>query len=382
MAVDLPPSAVDRLVDILGKQAGSSAVTVDPKVHFRNLVRASHLPETWTNELAGVWVGDPYIDARSLVMWAAARDRNPADARFTTLGSVLTAALPGLGLDGRATIVAIVVTYGLYVDKELLGALEARYQVPEPASRAALGEPSATPEFNWRGPEDELELQGLFHDEPEFLDVGFLSLAIARSASVCRIEADRGRRIGTGFLVGADIVLTNNHVLEAAAVTDDATAGSLLVRFGSVTAETGREAEGQTFRLAQPGSVIERSPTNELDFALLRVEPKILEAKDVERVPYDAQRPPTKGMGLNILQHPDGQAMKVAFSSNGITGVYPDSGLLQYVTRTAGGSSGSPCFDDDWKVVALHHAERSRAFGAVREGVLLSAIHPRIEAHL
>jgi endonuclease G len=66
--------------------------------------------------------------------------------------------------------------------------------------------------------------------------------------------------------------------------------------------------------------------------------------------------------------------MSLAVNRNGVSSVDAQRGLVQYVTRTAGGSSGSPCFDDDWKVVALHHAERSRPFGSVREGILVSSI--------
>jgi endonuclease G len=91
---------------------------------------------------------------------------------------------------------------------------------------------------------------------------------------------------------------------------------------------------------------------------------------------------PTKRMGLNILQHPGGESMKLALSSNGVTGVYPETGLIQYLTSTRGGSSGSPCFSDEWALVALHHAERSRMFGTIREGILFRAIHSEISSYL
>ena len=73
--------------------------------------------------------------------------------------------------------------------------------------------------------------------------------------------------------------------------------------------------------------------------------------------------------------------MKLAASKDGITSILPN-GLVQYANKAAGGSSGSPCFSEDWKVVALHHAERSRRFGAIREGILLSSIYPEIKRHL
>jgi len=74
--------------------------------------------------------------------------------------------------------------------------------------------------------------------------------------------------------------------------------------------------------------------------------------------------------------------MMLAPSSNGVTGAYPDTGHVQYVSRTAPGSSGAPCFDDDWKVVALHHAVRSKMFGVIGEGILMSAIYGAIREFL
>ena len=65
-----------------------------------------------------------------------------------------------------------------------------------------------------------------------------------------------------------------------------------------------------------------------------------------------------------------------------MTGTYQEKGLIQYVTTAAGGSSGSPCFSDDWKVVALHHAQQARAFGSIREGILMGPILERIQQYL
>ena len=74
--------------------------------------------------------------------------------------------------------------------------------------------------------------------------------------------------------------------------------------------------------------------------------------------------------------------MKVAISSDAVTGVYRESGKIQYVNKTMVGSSGSPCFNDSWKVVALHRALKYRSFGSIREGILFGAIFPEIEEFL
>lgn len=64
---------------------------------------------------------------------------------------------------------------------------------------------------------------------------------------------------------------------------------------------------------------------------------------------------------------------------DGITGVYPNSGLVQYINKAAGGSSGSPCFNENGELVALHHAQRSKSFGTIREGILFSSIYHNLE---
>jgi len=110
---------------------------------------------------------------------------------------------------------------------------------------------------------------------------------------------------------------------------------------------------------------------------LLRVESAILEANAIRPVDY-VQTSPKKGTSIHVLQHPDGETMKIVFGTNGITGVYEHDGLIQYSSQTSTGSSGSPCFNDNWQLVALHHAQRATTFGVVCEGVLFSAIYPQI----
>ena len=74
--------------------------------------------------------------------------------------------------------------------------------------------------------------------------------------------------------------------------------------------------------------------------------------------------------------------MSVDFNVNGVTGTDPKRGLVQYVTRAAPGSSGSPCFNSDWKVVGIHHAERTRIAWCIREGIMLGAILNEIRNEL
>jgi V8-like Glu-specific endopeptidase len=57
---------------------------------------------------------------------------------------------------------------------------------------------------------------------------------------------------------------------------------------------------------------------------------------------------------VNIIQHPAGQKKQIALYHNIVT--LAESGVVQYLTDTLPGASGSPVFNSDWEIVALHHA--------------------------
>ena len=57
---------------------------------------------------------------------------------------------------------------------------------------------------------------------------------------------------------------------------------------------------------------------------------------------------------VTIVQHPGGQKKRVALRDNRIVDVF--DAFLHYAADTEPGSSGSPVFNDQWELVALHHA--------------------------
>jgi len=60
------------------------------------------------------------------------------------------------------------------------------------------------------------------------------------------------------------------------------------------------------------------------------------------------------GDRVYIIQHPNGGPKKIGMIHNVVRMVGPD--VVQYLTDTEEGSSGSPVFDETWSLVALHHA--------------------------
>jgi endonuclease G, mitochondrial len=62
---------------------------------------------------------------------------------------------------------------------------------------------------------------------------------------------------------------------------------------------------------------------------------------------------------VNIVQHPKGELKQIAIRNNTLLDLPEDPGLdklAHYETDTEQGSSGSPVFNDQWEVIALHHS--------------------------
>jgi len=84
---------------------------------------------------------------------------------------------------------------------------------------------------------------------------------------------------------------------------------------------------------------------------------------------------------VNIIQHPGGLPKQIALYHNVV--VFVGGDRVQYLTDTLPGSSGSPVFDSQWRVVALHHSggyltepgsrDRKRVFFR-NEGIHVQAI--------
>jgi hypothetical protein len=238
-----------------------------------------------------------------------------------------------------------------------------------------------------------------------------------REVCVCRVEVPEpgGRSFGTGFLVGPDLVLTNHHVV--APVLDNGVAGApaaagTIVRFDykaldGATINPGLEVPlaGDWLVDASPHSPVDLQglpkegvpEDGALDHALLRLaepvgELPIPSGKDVEpgarpRGWIELPRKPwafADARALFIIQHPLGSPMKLALDLDAKMAVNANGTRVTYQTGTEAGSSGSPCFNEHWDLVALHHAGDPSHEGFYQprfnEGIPISRIAARLEA--
>src|SRR5262249_8344745 len=115
-----------------------------------------------------------------------------------------------------------------------------------------------------------------------------------------------------------------------------------------------------------------------LDFALVAVNgsPQELAPFGFNRT-IGAEGKAIAGDFVTIVQHPQGQKKQVALRDNRIVDVFEN--FFHYEADTQPGSSGSPVFNDQWELVALHHAsvpapEHPELGKFVNEGIRISRL--------
>lgn len=199
--------------------------------------------------------------------------------------------------------------------------------------------------------------------------------------------------IGTGFLVGGTHLMTNNHV-----IADPAEALECVAQFNYVRDSAGQLQQSVDYSFA-PNILFVTNPA--LDYTLVQLDAgqftrqagyvfgwlqlvgdefniapglsvdqvkavknlvsntnsltsqthnSTKKAKDIKAIPGDR---------VLLVQHPKGQEKQLVQNDNRVLD-YDKNGLLdnfvRYTTDSDYGSSGSPVFNTNWDLVALHHA--------------------------
>ena len=241
-------------------------------------------------------------------------------------------------------------------------------------------------------------LERIISETAPFVDISAWRSRLGElEGQVCRVEVGGNLSLGTGFLVGPDLCLTNYHVIRPL-VDGRANPGDTRLRFDYRRTTDGTTVnEGTLFGLdgdwlvaSSPPSAADSAPDGagllpdpgELDFALLRVAdapgraPAGLAAQigalnrnwvsQVGTDGFEAASP------LFLVTHPSGIPLKLAFGPS--LGLNPNSTRLRHRVNTMPGSSGSPCFNARLELVGLHHAGDTAVVPAYNVAIPIRAI--------
>lgn len=358
--------------------------------------------------LAGVLIGklEPY----------GMLPTDPSQPAYHALGALVDyiRAMNDTPPDDAKVLAEILVKYQLIADAEYLEKLRAQYGIdiepvreidpgllPPTVAPAPADEPDFDPAVG-----DQESLEQIVNSEDNFLDIDMLAGAIYSAQAVGRIELPRGRALGTGFLIGPDLILTNYHVFKSKDML-----ASAVIRFDYHANADGVVTQGRIFEFVPDFYV--SSPDKELDFALVRVKGEPLAERKMQ--------PEDEGLGylellrrgrhrgyllvspsliveherVNIIQHPNGNPQKVVLTQNYVL-ANMTAERVHYLADTQPGSSGSPVLNQHWEVIALHHSGGAhppqkastdlqkllKGQYKFNEGIPMRAILPKIERYL
>lgn len=202
-------------------------------------------------------------------------------------------------------------------------------------------------------PGEQVSLLERIIEENDLISSRFLPIGTAVARAVGRITLRQNSRTvgyGTGFLVSPKLLLTNHHVLETAEI-----AANSLVEFDFFERSNGAVQPTVIHRL-QPEQFFLND--RDLDYAIVAVAPQSdggLPLSDRGYIPLIAKSGKALiGEPVNVIQHPAGEPQQIAIRNNNITNIVED--FLHYAADTERGSSGSPVFNMQWDLAALHHA--------------------------
>lgn len=199
--------------------------------------------------------------------------------------------------------------------------------------------------------------------------ISFLQQALESSKSICRVVlADGG--MGTGFLIEGKYLLTNHHVLPSSNSANNAQ-----IEFNYEEDGMGNVKQIQTYSLDASDFITDAG----LDFSQVKVKDPDNNLEKWGALTINPDYVPEIGEPVNIIQHPKGGFKQISLTANEI--ISNDwKQYLFYKADTEQGSSGSPVFNKNWEVIAIHHAGLLKKEGG-KGGMQINAQGDRASAN-
>ncbi|MEP6848519.1 MAG: DNA/RNA non-specific endonuclease [Acidobacteriota bacterium] len=182
----------------------------------------------------------------------------------------------------------------------------------------------------------------------------FIMLAKRKVGRIVIKDGVRNLGCATGFMVSERLLLTNWHVFK----NKEDSRESVVEFFYELDVLGNPKPDTPTTFKFRPDDFFHSD--QQLDYCMVAVEPSDISAKlTLGEIGYHYLDPNLGKLGeegkekLNIIHHPDGDYKQLSIRENTFTKILDNT--IWYETDTAPGSSGSPVYNDQWQVVALHH---------------------------
>ncbi len=223
----------------------------------------------------------------------------------------------------------------------------------------------------------DLEFEAMVAGSDDTLSVRYLSGGVQAARSVFKLlvhrhfegepeftTGDTPRLVnGTGWMIGPGLMVTNHHVVNARmrgfVVEADATEADFKLQSENIQILYDYHQVDNPSHIIITGAAALVAANKDLDFAILRLPDGSPERPPLKLRMKLLRKTLAQALGtrVNVLQHPNGNPMRIGFRDNFVT--IGDTDLLGYLTDTSSGSSGSPVCDDGWNVAALHAGSQS-----------------------
>ena len=236
--------------------------------------------------------------------------------------------------------------------------------------------------------------------EKNFLGESMFSLAnvhemLTACSSIGCVTNRSGARLGTGFLVDGGwlgigeakpVFVTNAHVVPNAVPPESA----------RVTFEVESEKAGvalyytvERVLFTSPPARLGTSTDDALDVSVCSLKPTAEACGSFTALRHAASLPTIENRAkAYVIGHPLGGGLQISLHDSLLLDIDQSNRLVHYRTPTDPGSSGSPVFNSDWEVIALHHGgskntPRLRGGGdyEANEAISLLAIRQHLAAN-